>query len=386
MAGNVLSNFARARVASPPSGTGGLAFTVEAGKGALYPTVGVGEYFYGVFTNASKSAYEVVKITARSGDGFTIDPAGRGVDGTSALTWSTNDIFYLPWTKKMLEEVPYSAIIKAIAAVSPGAANKLVYFTSAVAAALTDFTATARSILALAFTAKGDIISGSAADTAVVTPVGADEMVLKARASAAGGVAWGFGAIPTGVPLPYWGTTAPPGFVFHIGTIGDATSGATQRANADTLPLFTVLYNSLANAEAPVSGGRGANAAADFAAHKTITIPDPRGRGFICKDDLGGTPANRVTNAISGIPATTLGAAGGDQRVQTHTHVQDPHDHPGGETSLVNLIGGASGAIVRLNIQPPAQTGPATATNQNYGAGNSQNMTPSLVCNVILAL
>ena len=60
-------------------------------------------------------------------------------------------------------------------------------------------------------------------------------------------------------------------------TIGDASSGGTARANADTIDLFTLLWDNLADADAPVSGGRGASAVADYGLHKTITLPDARG-------------------------------------------------------------------------------------------------------------
>lgn len=62
------------------------------------------------------------------------------------------------------------------------------------------------------------------------------------------------------------------------GTIGNAASGGSVRANADTVLLFTYLYTNLSDTLAPVSGGRGASAAADFAANKTITLPDWRNR------------------------------------------------------------------------------------------------------------
>src|SRR5258708_1610023 len=48
----------------------------------------------------------------------------------------------------------------------------------------------------------------------------------------------------------------------------------------------TLLWNSWADAQAPVSSGRGASAAADFAAHKTITLPDLRGRVVAGLDNL----------------------------------------------------------------------------------------------------
>lgn len=62
-------------------------------------------------------------------------------------------------------------------------------------------------------------------------------------------------------------------------TIGDASSNATLRANADMLALFTHLwtYN---NGAIYTSGGAGstygASAAADFAAHKRLALPDFR--------------------------------------------------------------------------------------------------------------
>lgn len=55
-------------------------------------------------------------------------------------------------------------------------------------------------------------------------------------------------------------------------TIGDASSGATW-ASADAEALFLLLWANAADTYCPVSGGRGASAAADWAAHKTLTIP-----------------------------------------------------------------------------------------------------------------
>ncbi len=63
-------------------------------------------------------------------------------------------------------------------------------------------------------------------------------------------------------------------------TIGDATSGATGRANADTAALYALLWNNVVDQWAPVSSGRGANAAADFAAHKKIALPKTLGRAL----------------------------------------------------------------------------------------------------------
>lgn len=77
-------------------------------------------------------------------------------------------------------------------------------------------------------------------------------------------------------------------------TIGNVGSGATERANADTEAVFTFLWNNCSNAVAPVSGGRGATAAADFAANKTITVPTMQGILAAGLDDMGGSAANRI--------------------------------------------------------------------------------------------
>jgi hypothetical protein len=114
--------------------------------------------------------------------------------------------------------------------------------------------------------------------------------------------------VPTGTVMSgYFGTTAPAGFLFVDGkTIGNAASSGTARANADCEALFTKLwdYTSLT-----VSGGRGANAAADWAANKTIALPDHRGKTMAALDNLGGT--NAAVLSPSGIASTTRAATGG---------------------------------------------------------------------------
>lgn len=63
-------------------------------------------------------------------------------------------------------------------------------------------------------------------------------------------------------------------------TIGNANSGANNRANADTFPLFDLIWSNVPDVWAPVSGGRGASSSADFLANKTITLTKAVGRVF----------------------------------------------------------------------------------------------------------
>lgn len=74
-------------------------------------------------------------------------------------------------------------------------------------------------------------------------------------------------------------STPITGFVRLNGrTIGSPTSGAAERAAADVQALFLYLWNNFSDSLCPVSTGRGASAAADWAANKQITLPDLRGR------------------------------------------------------------------------------------------------------------
>jgi hypothetical protein len=103
-----------------------------------------------------------------------------------------------------------------------------------------------------------------------------------------------------------WGAVsgARSGWVRCSGrTIGSAASGAAERASSDTEELFTFLWNNFSNSICAVSSGRGANAAADFAANKTIATLDMRDKGAFGLSDMG--------NTSTGLLSTTAGTSGG---------------------------------------------------------------------------
>jgi microcystin-dependent protein len=132
--------------------------------------------------------------------------------------------------------------------------------------------------------------------------------------------------IPTGVILPYGATTSPTGWVrCNARTIGNSSSSATERANADTENLFTFLWTNYSDTVCPVSTGRGASAAADYAANKTIGLPDVRGRGLFGLDDMGNSAAGRLAGAT--IDQTTNGATGGADTVTLASANLPVHTH-----------------------------------------------------------
>lgn len=101
-------------------------------------------------------------------------------------------------------------------------------------------------------------------------------------------------------------TTADAGWVMcNDGTIGSASSGATTRANADTSALYTLLWNNVSNTYAPVTGGRGASAAADFAANKPIALTKMLGRALAAAG-AGSGLTSRALGETQGLETVTL--------------------------------------------------------------------------------
>ncbi len=102
-----------------------------------------------------------------------------------------------------------------------------------------------------------------------------------------------------------WKTTADSGWIMcDDGTIGDVSSGATTLASSTTSSLYTLIWTNFANTEAAVSTGRGASAAADYAAHKTIALPKMLGRVY------------GIAGAGAGLTSRAMGKATGSE---THT-------------------------------------------------------------------
>jgi len=76
--------------------------TVSASSGSLFPTLGGSDYFYCTLANTS-GAIEIVKVTARSTDTFTIT---RGQDGTTGQAWNSGDKVELRLVAASLNDLP----------------------------------------------------------------------------------------------------------------------------------------------------------------------------------------------------------------------------------------------------------------------------------------
>lgn len=159
----------------------------------------------------------------------------------------------------------------------------------------------------------------------------------------------------TGDIKPTFKAEADSGWVMlNDGTIGSASSSASTRANADTQPLYELLWNNITDTWCPVIGGRGASAAADFIANKRLTLPRALGRAMagagagsgLTSRPLGayvGTETHTLIEAE--LPPHTHTATTASSGSHTHTAVTDvqgDHYHQQGSESLYNFYGGGS--------------------------------------------
>jgi hypothetical protein len=202
-----------------------------------------------------------------------------------------------------------------------------------------------------------------------VTQIVADGVQVIGASSGGGGGGGSVDAttvLATGDIKAKWGTGSLTGFVRGNGrTIGSATSGATERANADCQALFEYLWG--ADANLSVSGGRGASASADWIANKTIALPDFRGRVLAGLDTMGASASGRLTSTYFGADPSVLGAAGGSQSVALSTSNLPPYTPSG---SIAN------GAITINQDAAHVASTPLMASGTSFnGAASVSNAT-----------
>jgi len=138
-------------------------------------------------------------------------------------------------------------------------------------------------------------------------------------------------------------TSAPAGWVkANGGSIGNAASGGTTRANADTAALFALLWTATDVADCAIqdSAGagstKGASAAADYAANKRMVLPDMRANFLRGLDDGRGVDISR---RLASYAADTVGA---------HVH----------------------------SVTPPAASGEGGSGSTTTGSGGAETITP----------
>ena len=245
--------------------------------------------------------------------------------------------------------------------------------------------------------ASGNLIGRQTAGAGAFEEIALSAFVAAALGSADAATflaALGIGAFTTGDTKASINPTAAAGWVTYAGTgtIGDATSGGTIRANADCSALYQLIWNQIsspsANAFCPVTGGLGANAAADFAAHKAIGLPWFSGRSIIGAG-AGGMLTTRLVGQYLGEETHVLSIA----ELATHYHsagIYDPthtHSHNLEAQNSSSATGGGSfpcSASVAGTITAAAtgvRVNSSNGLDTTYSTGSStahNNMQPSI--------
>jgi hypothetical protein len=241
---------------------------------------------------------------------------------------------------------------------------------AATARATLDVPSNAETILDAIIDAAGDLIYGTAADTPARLAIGTARQVLQVNTGATA-PEWAINPWSTGDVKLTLKTAADSGWVLmDDGTIGNAASGGTTRANADTEDLFTLLWNNTADAQCPVSTGRGGSASADFAADKTITLPLALGRALASY----GTGASLTARVL----AETLG-------VETHALTETELPATINASNGVDPATG-SGAFSKVSAGRTNGTGTGCAIAISGGGQAHENMQPTLFLNVMIKL
>lgn len=159
---------------------------------------------------------------------------------------------------------------------------------------------------------------------------------------------------PVGSISGYAGSSAPSGWLLCYGQAISRTTYAS---------LFSALGTTYGSGDGST----------------TFNIPDLRGRVIAGVDNMGGSAANRITAAGSGITGTTLGAAGG---TQTHTLTvsempSHSHEQRGGTT-------GTGGMRYETTNASATLTNSGIQTNSSGSGSAHQNTQPTMMLNYII--
>ena len=326
---------------------------LQTGAGALWPDLaagGSGAWCPTTLVDSSKNI-EIVKVTSISGDVLTVV---RGQEGTTARAYASGSYVGLRLTEAAILEIQTNItnLQTLSATLAPLASPALTGTPTA-----PDLTGGTSSQIAT----ENDL-------TASVWSTGDAKITLK--------------------------TTADPGWLLMADqTIGPTGSSASY-ANNNCQALYELIWNIISQTYAPVSGGRGASASADWGAAKPMQLLYVLGRALAVSGGGSGL-TDRGLGSITGEENHTLSTG----EMPSHNHgVNDPeHSHQTGDgQNFMTIAPGDYGWALPgngnvANAQPSTVSGTGNATTgvsiQNTGGGGAHNnMQPTTFWNVMIKL
>ena len=276
------SNHAATTLASDVTAAA-TSFSVATGDGALFPTLTGSQFFYATLEDVTDSTeFEVVKVTARSTDTFTVT---RAQDGTSAQDWQSADKVQLRIPKVAITTLEtqlsdYADTVSTVAWTAPGTIGSATPNTGKFTTLQTTGETTAGAAIALA-----DAVPG----------------VTTAKLYNSGGnLFWAGVDLSSGSSkwTTVGGTNIYRDSLVHIGGTGDPTyqlqvTGTTSFSG-----------NSLVGGTLGVTGDVAVNT-------NKFTVAAASGNTVVA-GTLGVTGATTLTGALAANGGVTLGDAAGD--------------------------------------------------------------------------
>ena len=157
--------------------------------------------------------------------------------------------------------------------------------------------------------------------------------------------------MPIGAIMPYAGSTAPTGYLLCAGQ-----------------SVLVADYGDLYGVIGFTYGGSGAS----------FNLPDLRGRVIAGQDDMGGTSADRLTDAQADQRGGTLG-----NETHTLTTTELPAHTHGGLTDI-DPDGGDGGQGEDPNLDYVTSNGDGTVSGSTGGGGPHNNVQPTIILNYII--
>lgn len=200
-------------------------------------------------------------------------------------------------------------------------------------------------------------------------------------------------AFQTGDVMMWESTTLRTGgWVWANGTtVGDASSNATGRANADTSTLFTQIWTNFPNSVRPIvnsdgsPGTRGVSAAADYSAHKALPVRDMRDVVAAGTATMGGTSDRGLLTSAGGVDGTVFGVTGGAQQITLDTSQVPNLNIPAQTGNVISGQGGSNNNFTIFDFSSGSPT-PTNRSTNNGGGGPHRNVQPTTICNFIVKL